>query len=128
MMTDLEVSEYFWNTVSAKAMQLPWCAQCDKAFFYPKPICPDCWGEVKEWRAVSGRGKVWSHSVVRFPLLRSPWAERLPYTVAFVTLAEGPRVLSNIVDCPPESIHGGMEVELTYQERDGKWLYLFKPA
>jgi uncharacterized OB-fold protein len=128
MMIDQEVSDYFWNSVKSKAMALPWCAKCARAFFYPKPICPDCWGEISEWKTVSGRGKVWSHSVVRFPLVRGPFEERLPYTVAFVALEEGPRVLSNIVECAPEQVKGGMDVQITYAERDGKWLYLFKPA
>ncbi len=127
-MTDLEVSDYFWGSVRAGAMKLPYCAVCDRMFFHPRPICPKCWGEITEWRPVSGRGTVWSYTVVRVPLMRAPWPDRIPYTVAFVTLAEGPRVMSNIVDCPPERVRSGMEVELVYRERDGQHLYLFKPV
>lgn len=125
--TDSEIGDYFWASVKAQAMQLPWCTHCQALFFHPRPICPKCWTPVTQWKAVSGKGKVWSHSVVRYPLLRGPWPDRLPYTVAFVTLDEGPRVLSNIVDCAPEEVHAGMPVQLVYRERDGQMLYLFAP-
>ena len=127
-MTDQEVNEKFWNSVKERALQLPYCSRCGKVFFYPRAICPACWSEVTEWRQLGGRGTVWAHSTVRFPLLRGEWEKRVPYIVALVDLPEGVRLLSNIVDCPPEEVRIGMAVELTYQERDGQVLYLFRPA
>jgi len=127
-MTDQEISDYFWGSVREGAMKLPYCGSCKELFFHPRPMCPKCWAEISEWRAISGRGKLWSHVVMRFPVLRGAWEERLPYTVAFIELEEGPRVLSNIVDCKPEQIKEGMAVEVVYRERDGQHLYLFRPT
>lgn len=127
-MTDQEVNDKFWNSVKEHAMQLPHCHRCGKVFYYPRAICPACWSEVTEWRQLGGMGTVWTYSTVRFPLLRGEWEKRLPYVVALVDLTEGVRLLSNIVDCSPEEVRIGMAVELTYQERDGQVLFMFRPA
>lgn len=127
-LTDEEVRERFWGSVAEQRMELPWCDGCDSPFFYPRPQCPRCWRDVERWEPVSGRGTVWSFSVVRYPLQRGGWEEKLPYAVALVELEEGPRVLADVSGCDPDEVVIGMQVELSYTERDGEVLYQFRPA
>lgn len=123
-----EISAPFWRSVEEEAMELPYCADCERFFFYPRPFCPHCWSEDVRWRPISGRGKVWSFSVVHFPFFRGDWKERLPYVVALVELEEGVRFLSNVVDCPVEEAHTGLDVELVYGQLGDQLMPLFRPA
>lgn len=123
-----EISAPFWRSVEKEAMELPYCADCERFFFYPRPFCPDCWSEEIRWRPVSGRGKIWSFSVVHFPFFRGEWEERLPYVVALIELENGVRFLSNVVDCPVEEIHIGLDVELVYGRLGDQLMPLFRPA
>lgn len=118
---------YFWNSVARRQMELPFCLRCDRFFFYPRPFCPLCWSAAYEFRPASGKGTVWSYTVIRFPLgANASWKERLPYVVALIDLEEGVRIMSNVVGCPPEAVRCGINVELCYEEMDGKTLPLFK--
>ena len=72
------------------------CNACGKPHWYPRVVCPLCGSDDVEWREASGRGEVYSFSVVR----------RMgePYVLAFVTLEEGPTVMTNIVDTPLDAL------------------------
>jgi uncharacterized OB-fold protein len=128
-LTDDEIRAQFWRTVENRAMALPYCRGCSKYFFFPRPFCPACWSDQIELRPASGRGKVWSYSVVRFAHgAASPWHQRLPYALALVDLEEGVRIMANVLECPVEQVRSGMPVQLTYADLDGRTLYAFKPA
>lgn len=117
----------FWDSVARRRMELPFCLQCRHFFFYPRPFCPTCWSSVYEFRPVSGKGTVWSYTVVRFPLgANASWKQRLPYVVALIDLEEGVRMMSNVVGCAPEAVRCGVKVELCYEDVDGRTLPLFK--
>ena len=52
-----------------------------------------------------------------------------PYCVALVDLEEGVRMLTNVVGCPPDEVHSGMAVTVTWEPlSDGRQLPLFEPA
>ena len=124
-----ETDQSYWDAIERGEMALPFCVPCQKFFFYPRPFCPNCWSEEVERRTVSGKGTVWSYSVVHFP--HGPnegWKSRVPYIVALITLEENVRLMSNIVDCPIEKVATGMRVNLIYRELDGRMLPLFVPA
>ena len=79
----------FWQSVDRRAMELPYCGPCQRFFFYPRPFCPTCWSTDIDHRPVSGRGTVWSHTVVHFPHgANEGWKTRVPYVVALITLEE----------------------------------------
>jgi uncharacterized OB-fold protein len=120
--------EAFWSAVEGHSLELPYCTACARYFFYPRAICPHCWSSQVERRPVSGRGAVWSHVIVRFPVGgHAGWKERLPYVVALVELEEGVRIMSNVVGCAPEDVRAGMPVEVTFQPLDGRILHAFAP-
>lgn len=125
---DATPSAPLWRSVEAEAMELPYCLDCQRFFFYPRPFCPNCWSGSIEWRPVSGRGSVWSFSVVHFPFFQGEWKEQLPYVVALVELEERVRMLSNVVDSPVEEVYSGLAVEITYRKVGERTLPLFRPC
>jgi uncharacterized OB-fold protein len=121
-----EISKPYWDACARHELLLQWCRDCGKAQFYPRSVCVHCGSADLEWRRASGRATVYSFSVVR----RAPDASLpVPYVVALVDLAEGPRMMTNIVDCAPESVRIGLPVEVTFEDLgDGASVPLFKPA
>jgi uncharacterized OB-fold protein len=84
------------------------CARCGSPAFPPPVICARC-GAVAatEWFVASGHGTIWSFAVFRRTYLATHPA---PYTVAVVELAEGPKLISNIVGAQPATIRVGLPV------------------
>jgi uncharacterized OB-fold protein len=91
------------------------CNTCGVAFLYPRPFCPTCWSEDVSWEDASGKGTLYTYSTVFMNDL-PPFGERLPYVAAAIDLAEGPRIMSNVVDCDPAELRVGMAVEVTFRE------------
>ncbi|MEM7096302.1 MAG: Zn-ribbon domain-containing OB-fold protein [Actinomycetota bacterium] len=99
----------YWEATAAGRIDLPVCNDCGTVVFYPRSICPDCLSESVTWRTMSGRGTIYSYTITRAGV-SSKWREHLPLIVAYVELEEGPRMLTNIVDTDPESVHVDMPV------------------
>ena len=119
----------FWQSVDRGALELPYCGLCKSFFFYPRPFCPTCWSSEISFCPVAGKGTVWSYTAVHFPHgANEGWKTRVPYVVALIALEEGVRMMSNVVDCPVESVHTGMAVEVVYREFDGQTLPVFAPT
>jgi acetyl-CoA acetyltransferase/uncharacterized OB-fold protein len=107
----------FWDALRAHRFELPWCQDCGRAHFYPRPFCPHCFSERIEWRAATGKGTV--HTFVINHKAAKGYEDRAPYVIAVIELAEGPRMLSNLVmqETPtPENVRIGMTVELVFDD------------
>ncbi len=100
----------FYAAAAEGRFLLPWCLHCSQPHWYPRARCPFCFGET-EWRAASGRAEIYSFSSM-------PRANP-PLTVAYVTLAEGPVMLTNLVDCDPEALAIGQPVTLRFCPTEG---------
>ena len=110
----------YWEAANNGQMLLRRCTQCGKPHFYPRSLCPFCLGQT-EWEPVRGQGTVYSYSVMRH-------AEQ-PYAIAYVRLAEGPIVMTNLVDCAAEDIRIDMPVRLVFKpSREGPAIPMFTPA
>ncbi len=107
-------SEPFWDALNDDRLHLPRCTACAYVIWYPRHHCPNCGAgrDQIEWFDASGRGAVYSYTVVRRN--RGSWGEILPYIVAYVELDEGPRIMTNIVECDPESVTIGQAVEAVF--------------
>ena len=106
---------------------LPWCAACDRPFWYPRAACPRCLGDDIEWRGASGDGVVYAASVQHLPGPGRDAADG-PYVVVLVDLEEGVRVMGNVLDCAPDDVHVGMRVRANWQPlSDGRKLSQFAP-
>jgi len=104
----------FWDGCREGVLRLPWCRDCGRPHFFPRSLCPHCLGIDLEWRAASGRGRVWSHSTVRLSFWGKAFDDSLPYVVAMIDLEEGVRILSNVVGCGPADVVIGMPVTVTF--------------
>lgn len=115
------VSQLYWDSVRAHAMRLQRCVDCEKWVFYPRAACPHCGGVSLEWRPVSGRGLVYSFTIVH----RAPspaLQEQAPYIVALVELEEGVRLMGRLVGVPvePGHVRMGAEIVLEYADVTGE--------
>ena len=124
---DLE-SQPFWDAAKDGKLLIQRCTACGEAIFYPRPFCPDCWSDQVEWIEASGKATLYTWSVVHRNDL-PPFPERVPYVAAVVDLEEGPRMLTNVVECPFEELAVGMPLEVTFTDISERFtLPVFRPA
>jgi uncharacterized protein len=105
----------YWDAARAGRLLVKRCADCGAAHFYPRPFCPRCWSSAVSWEEASGRAVLYTWSVVHHNDL-PPFSDRLPYVAAVVDLAEGPRMMTNVVDCDEEQLRVGMPLQVAYRE------------
>src|SRR5689334_13371086 len=76
------------------------CAGCGALRFPPRELCSGCLATEATWQEVSGRGEIFSYNVMH-QVYHPGFAAAVPYAVVVVKLDEGPKIVSNVVDCPP---------------------------
>jgi uncharacterized OB-fold protein len=108
-------SRPFWEAARNGHFLIARCSSCERAHHYPRPFCPFCWSEEVSWVEASGRATLYTYSTVHVNDL-PPFAERVPYVAAVVDLEEGPRVMTNLVDCEPSELRIGMALVVTFRE------------
>jgi len=104
-------SHQYWESLRTKGFCLPQCQACKEFHFYLRPACPACGGAEIEPVVVSGRGQLYSFSVV----YRAPSAnfeKDVPYVVAIVATDEGPHLMTRLVGVKPEDVVIGMRVSV----------------
>jgi uncharacterized OB-fold protein len=114
-------SQAFFDAAKEGRFLIKKCRACGKAHWYPRAICPFCASEDTEWVESAGKATIYSYSVMR----RVPE----PFALAYVTLAEGPTVLTNLVDCDFDALKIGQAVTFTFKPAEnGTPVLMFKPA
>jgi len=108
-----EVSAPFWEGLNAGELRLQRCATCSRYVFYPRSVCPHCLSDRLEWQTASGRGRLYSYTIVR-RAMNPAFAADVPYVFAIVELKEGPRVTTNLINCAPEYARVDMPVKAAY--------------
>jgi uncharacterized protein len=106
-------SRPFWEAARRHQLSLQRCAQCGVYIYYPRERCPNCFSDRLNWEPVSGRGKVYSYTVVRRASSRS-FADQ-PYVLAIVELDEGARMTTNIV-ADPKDVKVGVPVAVYFDD------------
>jgi uncharacterized OB-fold protein len=102
----------FWDGCKAGELRVQRCAACSHTYFPPRPFCPKCAHREVAWIKASGKGKLYSYVIHHRPAAGfTP-----PYSIAVVELDEGPRMMTNIIDCPqtPEALQLDMRLEVTF--------------
>lgn len=91
------------------------CSQCGTVFFPKRVICPECRrkGELEDIK-LKGEGKIHTYSVINTPT--EEFKTIAPYVVAIVELEEGAKITTQIVDCKPEDVEIGNEVEMVFRK------------
>lgn len=118
----------FWEAAKQRQLKLQRCKSCGKAWYPVGPACPHCFSMEFEWAGMSGRGVI--HNFVVYHKAWTPWFEkRVPYAVVQVELEEGPRLTTNLLNCPPGEIRIGMPVQVAFEDiTDDITLVQFRPA
>lgn len=106
----------YWEAAAAGRLVLPRCRHCTRVFWYPRGFCPHCSSCDLDWIESSGRGTIYSYTVVRRS--SGEWSRVVPYALAFVTLDEGPTVAANIVATDTEMLEIGLPVEALFERSD----------
>jgi uncharacterized OB-fold protein len=119
------VSAPFWEAASRGRLVVQRCRECGTYEWTPQVACSRCLTETLDWAPMSGRGTVYSFSIVHRP--QTP-AFRAPYVVAIVELEEGVRMLTDLVDVDPAHVAVGQPVEVAFDTTTRVALYHFTPA
>ena len=110
----------FFDAAAQGKLVLPRCVDTKKFIWYPRGISPFTFGAV-EWVEVSGKGKIYTYSTME--------RANPPYCIAYVELAEGPKMMTNIVGCDLATVKIGMDVKLTFIDTEnGPPMPFFTPA
>ncbi len=107
---------HFWDGTRAGELRLQRCDACSHIYFPPRPFCPACASRGVSVFAASGRAKLYSYVISH----RAAPGFTAPYSIAVVELEEGPRMMTNIVNCPqtPEALQLDMPVEVVFEALD----------
>ncbi len=123
---DSETAPYWAGTADGKLL-IQSCGACGRHRFYPRLVCPHCMSDEVSWVEASGRGTIYSYTVVQraAPAFR----DKVPYVVAIVELEEGVRMMSELLIDPPEAAAIGLPVTVTFEKvSDEITLPKFVPA
>ncbi|MCT9075596.1 thiolase C-terminal domain-containing protein [Streptomyces fulvoviolaceus] len=119
-------SAEFWSSGADGVLRISHCADCDRHFHPPLPVCPSCRSRAVALAPVSGKAVV-----VGFSVNHQKWLPRFPppYVVAVVALAEDDRarLTTNIVGCEPDEVRIGMRVRVRIEQHEDVYIPLFEP-
>ena len=118
----------FWDAAAQGELRIQRCVTTGKFFFYPRPYSPYAFDGEVEWVTVSGDATLYSYNINHRPA--RGFEDETPYAIAVVELAEGPRMMTNIVgiENTPENLVLDMPLKVQFQERDGITVPVFAPA
>jgi uncharacterized OB-fold protein len=105
----------WWQAAAEHRLVVQRCGACGRTRLPPAPLCPACRSADAEWQPISGRGEVYTYTVVHRPIAAG---QPLPTVIAVIALegSGGLRMLSNVVGADPGEIAIGMPVELVWED------------
>ena len=111
----------FWDATKQGKLLVAKCPETGKHVWFPRRVSPFTGKSNMEYVESKGEGVVYTYSVMR----RTP----SPYCIAYVTLDEGPTIMTNIVNMNYDDVEIGMRVKVTFKDlNDEASLPLFEPA
>ncbi|WP_428934819.1 Zn-ribbon domain-containing OB-fold protein [Streptomyces sp. ACT015] len=113
----------YWEAAAGGRLLLRRCGACGRAHHYPREFCPHCWSEDVTWETASGLATLYTWSVVHRNDL-PPFRDRTPYVAAVVDLAEGPRMMTELVGADGDLLRAGARLRVAF--RDG--VPVFRPG
>ena len=124
------LTQFFWDGLAQHRILILRCRSCGHYVHYPRPICDRCQATDLSPEQVSGRGTLYSYTVVA-QAFHPYFVDKLPYVLAVVELEEEPglRLTTNIVNCPESDLRVGLPVEASFAEvADQLTLAIFQPS
>jgi uncharacterized protein len=121
-------TQHWWDANAEGRLLVVRCQDCNELFYYPRPFCPRCGADSVKWEQVSGKATLYTWSVVHQNDL-PPFNEKVPYVAAIVDLVEGPRMMTNVVDCDFDELRVGMALQVDFEDiGEGFTIPVFRPA
>ena len=121
-------NQEFWNSTKEHAAKLQRCNVCGNFWYYPGPVCHHCGAQDWTWTALSGKGTIYSFSVLE-RAKGNPYENDVPIAIVLVRLEEGPVIMSNLFDYEPADLAIDAPVQMTYEDvNDEVTLAVFIPA
>lgn len=120
----------YWEGLKQERLMLPRCGDCGHVFWYPRVLCPRCQSRAITWVQSTGKGRLYAFEIA-YQSFSKAMGVPPPYVLAMVELAEGPRMLSNLVNVTPDpgQVTIDMPVEVVFSKlTDDITLPLFQPA
>lgn len=116
----------YWEGAKAGELRIQRCRECTNAYFYPRPLCPNCGSGDVEWFTASGRATLASYIISE----RAAPGFEAPYVIAIVELQEGPRMMTNVVgvDPTPDNLELDMPFMVQFEDRGEISVPVFAPA
>lgn len=109
-------SRPYWEGLARGELRIQRCEACGRYVFYPRALCPHCHGERLTWVVATGKGTIYSYTVVHRAF--GSFADEAPFVVAIVELEEGVRMMTRIVEVPRERIAVGAAVRVVFTRID----------
>jgi uncharacterized protein len=123
-----EESRPFWEALQRHELYIQKCRDCGDLRYHPRALCTNCLSSRTEWVRCKGAGKIYTFTVTN-QNQAAGFRDSLPYVMAWVDLDEGLKMLTNIVDCPPQEVKIGMPVEAVFEDVTPEvTLVKFRPA
>jgi uncharacterized OB-fold protein len=122
-------TQEFWDGLKRGELRIQQCQDCNEHYFYPRSFCPHCHSRNVEWTTASGKGTV--ETFVINQRAYGGFENETPYVIAVISLEEGPRLMTNLVNVEPDPEHVSvdMPVEIVYDAvTDEVTLPKFQPA
>ncbi len=107
----------FWNYCKQHELRMQKCLDCGYIRFPVGGFCPNCLSDKAEWLKMSGKGTVYTFGVTHY-VYDKGFAGSVPYAIAVIELAEGPRLMGNVTGCDLKNIKVGMSVEVYFEDID----------
>jgi uncharacterized protein len=120
-------TQAYWDAAKENRLVIQQCRDCGKLQFYPRGVCSHCLSSGLDWIEASGRGTVYSFTIAH----RAPhpgFGNETPFVIAIVELAEGVRMMTNIVGCDPKTMRIDMPVKVVFDASGDVTLPKFTPA
>lgn len=108
-------SRPFWEGCRQHRLLLQRCRACATFQHYPRGVCARCWAADLEWVESAGHGTVYTFTVTHRTQARG-FRDEVPYVLAWVELAEGVQVMTNIVGCTPDAVRIGLPVRVVFED------------
>ena len=102
----------FWAAALEGKLLVQECSMCGHRQLYGRSLCTNCHSSALSWIESSGRGTIYSRTVIHQNPNRS-FKHMIPFVVALVDLDDGPRLMTNIVGVPPEAVEIGARVRVS---------------
>ena len=117
----------YWQAAESGELRLPWCATTGRCFFPPRQYSPFVAGGAVDWVTASGRARLYSYVISH--RAAPGFEDEVPYVLAVVELAEGPRMMTNIVDVDPtpESLELDMPLVVRFRQQGERVVPVFAP-